>query len=187
MSSKRLNLSNDERSWVLNEYLITKNAEAVRRNWTEKFGTPAPSCRIIYRIRDEANVDDARKSGRPKFACVEEKRRLSTKERSWVLNEHLKTENAETVRRRWHAKFGTPPPSRKTIYRIRDKAMVTGSVANAEIPGRPKSVCTEENRRRIAEALKDDPGKSNRKIAKDLGISRSSAARMMMDSKTYQL
>ena len=65
--------------------------------------------------------------------------------------------------------------------------MVTGSVANAEIPGRPKYVVTDKIRRRIEEKLKDDPGISSRKVAKEFGISQTSAFRALrsMNRKTY--
>ena len=71
--------------------------------------------------------------------------RYTVEQRSWLLKEYVKTNNAEAVRRNWTAKYGTPPPFRKSIYRIRDKFNATGSILNAKIPGQPKSVNTEQN------------------------------------------
>jgi len=60
---------------------------------------------------------------------------LSIEQRKWILKQYWKTENAERVLTAWVEAFNTPPPTRLTIYRIRDKFGATGSVANA-----PKSV-----------------------------------------------
>jgi len=56
---------------------------------------------------------------------------LSIEQRKWILKQYWKTENAERVRTAWVEAFNTPPPTRLTIYRIRDKFDATGSVATA--------------------------------------------------------
>ena len=61
---------------------------------------------------------------------------LSTEQRKWTVKRYWKTENAERVCTAWVEAFNTPPPTRLTIYRIRDKFDATGSVANAPKSGR---------------------------------------------------
>jgi len=70
---------------------------------------------------------------------------LANYQRKWILKQYWKTENAEKVRQKWAEGFDTPPPSRQTIYRIRNKFYETGSVCNAPRSGRPVSVTTQEN------------------------------------------
>ena len=53
--------------------------------------------------------------------------KLSFDERKWLLKCYWNVENVE-VQRRWSVKFGTPPPSRLTITRIRDKFEDDGTV-----------------------------------------------------------
>ena len=53
---------------------------------------------------------------------------LSLEQRKWILKKYWKYENAETVCRAWQEGFDTPPPSRLTIYRIRNKFNKTGLV-----------------------------------------------------------
>ena len=50
------------------------------------------------------------------------------------------------MRTLWPEAFHTPPPSRQTIYRLRNKFDKTGSVNNAPKCGRPKTSTTEENK-----------------------------------------
>ena len=104
--------------------------------------------------------------------------RYSTEQRSWLLKEHIRTNNAETVRKNWTTKYGTTAPSRQSIYQIRKKFDATGSVLNIKNPGRPKSVTTEENRELVAQAVVQSPQKSSRRIASELRISRCSVIRI---------
>ena len=46
---------------------------------------------------------------------------LSIEQRKWILKQCWKTENAERARTAWVEAFNNPPPTRLTIYRIRDK------------------------------------------------------------------
>ena len=71
---------------------------------------------------------------------------LNEEHREWILKKYWKYENAETVRTLWQEAFHTPPPSRHTIYHLRNKFDKTGSVNNAPKRGRPKTSTTEENR-----------------------------------------
>ena len=74
---------------------------------------------------------------------------LSIEQRKWIVKQYWKTENAERVRTAWVEVFNTPPPTRLTIYRIKDKFDATGSVANALKSGRPRTSMTEENEMRV--------------------------------------
>ena len=53
--------------------------------------------------------------------------KLQFDERKWLLKCYLKVENVE-VQRRWRLESSTPPPTRVTITRIRDKFEVDGTV-----------------------------------------------------------
>jgi hypothetical protein len=66
------------------------------------------------------------------------------------LKQYWKTENAEQVRTACIEAFNSLPPTRLTIYRIRDEFDAMGSVANAPKSGRPRTSMTEENELRVA-------------------------------------
>ena len=70
-------------------------------------------------------------------------------------------------------------PTRRTIYAIHRKFMETGSVVDAQRSGRPRSGCSEENIRVLEEAYALNQGKSIRRAAVELEISRSSIQRML--------
>ena len=76
------------------------------------------------------------------------------------------------------AKYGTLAPSRKSIYRIRDKFNATGSILNAKIPGRPKSANTEHNQELVVQAVVESPQKSSGRISLELRLSKSSVKRI---------
>jgi hypothetical protein len=74
---------------------------------------------------------------------------LSIEQRKCILKQYWQTENTDWVRTAWVEAFNTPPPTRLTIYRIRDKFDATGSVANAPKSGRPKLTKCQYLRRTI--------------------------------------
>ena len=92
---------------------------------------------------------------------------LSIEQRKWILKQYWKTENAERVRTAWVEAFNTPPPTRLTIYRIRDKFYATGSVANAPKSGRSRTSMTEENEMRVVMPFVNSPKKSTRRVAQE--------------------
>jgi len=104
---------------------------------------------------------------------------LTDDERKWILRLYWKSENAETVRKEWRDTFQTDPPSRQSIYRIRDKFEETGSVKNAPKSGRPRTVTTTENENLVASAFQRSPQKSTRRASSELGIPRRSLGRLM--------
>jgi hypothetical protein len=55
---------------------------------------------------------------------------LTFEKRKWILKCYLKTENVTEVQRRWRNEFGTPPPTRVTVTKMRDKSEVDGTVHN---------------------------------------------------------
>ena len=54
--------------------------------------------------------------------------KLSFDELKWLLKCYWKVKNVVEVQRRWRDEFGTPPPTRVTRTRIRDKFEVDGKV-----------------------------------------------------------
>ena len=103
---------------------------------------------------------------------------LSIEQRKWILKQYWKTENAERVRTAWVEAFNTPPPTRLTIYRIRDKFDATGSVANARKSGRPRTSMIEENDMSVAMTFVNSPKKSTRRAAQELSLPRKSLRRL---------
>ena len=82
---------------------------------------------------------------------------LNEEHRKWILKKYWKYENAEMVRTLWQEAFHTPPPSRHTIYRLRNKFNKTGLMNNAPKCGRPKTSTTEENETLVALTFVNSP------------------------------
>ena len=84
------------------------------------------------------------------------------------------------TQRLFNREFGiNSAPTRRIIYAIHRKFMETGSVVDAQRSGRPKSGLSEENIRVLEEAYVLSQGKSIRRAAVELEISRSSIQRML--------
>ena len=105
---------------------------------------------------------------------------LSIEQRKWILKRYWKTENAERVRTAWVEAFNTPPPTRLTIYRIRDKFDATGSVADAPKYGRPRKSMTEKNEMRVAMTFVNSPKEVTRRAAQELSLPRTSLRRLTL-------
>ena len=54
--------------------------------------------------------------------------KLSFDERKWLLKCYWKVENIVEVQCRWRVEFGTPPPTRVTIKRIRERFEFDGTM-----------------------------------------------------------
>jgi hypothetical protein len=54
--------------------------------------------------------------------------RLSFEQRKAVWKWYWKYENIKEVQRQWQNEFGTQPPTRRTVARIRDKPEADGTV-----------------------------------------------------------
>ena len=74
---------------------------------------------------------------------------LTDEERKWILKTYWKCENTEKVRQKWTETFNTTPPSRQTIYKIRNKFEETGSVKNAVKSGHPRTVTNVANEMQV--------------------------------------
>ena len=83
-------------------------------------------------------------------------RKLTLEERKFALKKYWKTENAQDVIRDWCLHFSTDPPTRLTIYQIRDKFEETGSVTDSTRSGRPK-MSTKENMVTVSKAYARSP------------------------------
>ena len=84
------------------------------------------------------------------------------------------------TQRLFNREFGiNSAPTRQPIYAIHRKFMETGSVVDAQRSGRPRSGRSEENIRILEEAYALSQGKSIRRAAVELEISRSSIQRML--------
>ena len=105
---------------------------------------------------------------------------LTDKQLKWVLKQCWKIENSKRVRVQWIETFATPPRTRLTIYRLRDKFERTGSIHNASRSGRPITVTTQENEFEVAQTFTQSPQKSKHRTASsELGIERRSLGRLM--------
>lgn len=110
-------------------------------------------------------------------------RKLTLNERKFVLKSYWKYENAQIVINMWNATFETPPPTRLTIYQIRDKFEKTGSVSDTKRSGRPLTANNLENQNLVAQALQMSPTKSTRHCSLQLGISRGSLINIIRELK----
>ena len=108
-------------------------------------------------------------------------RHLTLSERQFIIKRYWKNENAADVIRCWEETFETPPPTRLTIYRIRDKFNDTGSVLDAPRSGRPATTCTDENKDLVAASVIEYPCTSTRRRSLELGINRRSLQMMLKD------
>ena len=80
--------------------------------------------------------------------------------------------------RDWCLHFSADPPTRLTIYPIRDKFEETGSVTDVPRSGRP-TMCTKENMVTVSEAYARSPQKSLRRGGTKLGIKRTSLHKIL--------
>ena len=96
---------------------------------------------------------------------------LTLDQRKWILKCYWKYENAAEVRRKWTQTFHTPPPSRQSIYAIRDKFDTDGTVKNKDRSGRKKTSSTEDNEMLVALTFQNSPKKSTRRAALELSLS----------------
>ncbi|KAJ9583140.1 hypothetical protein L9F63_022519 [Diploptera punctata] len=76
--------------------------------------------------------------------------RLSCDEHKCILKCYWKVENVVDVQRCWMVEFGTPPPTRVTITRIRDKFEDDGTVQDV-LEGRcGRKRCSTDNESTVA-------------------------------------
>jgi len=98
--------------------------------------------------------------------------RFGLKDRIWCIRSASQFTSIPEMQKAWRAKFNTEPPSRKTILNLNKKFNKTGNVADLVRTGRPKTVRTEEKVAQVEAAFAQDPSKSIRTVAHELGISK---------------
>ena len=83
--------------------------------------------------------------------------KLSFDERKWLLRCYWKVENVVEAQQRWSVEFGTPPPTRITITRIREKFEVEGTVQDVLKGrcGRKRSSTDNESADAVMQVLHD--------------------------------
>ncbi|BFZ22161.1 hypothetical protein BsWGS_25200 [Bradybaena similaris] len=86
-------------------------------------------------------------------------RNLTDEKRKWNLKQYWKTDNCECVSNQWRESCIMPPPTRVTIYPVRDKFDRTGSVHNAQKAGQLTTVSTPKNAFEVAQAFTQSPEK----------------------------
>lgn len=106
---------------------------------------------------------------------------LSFEERKFVLKCYWNTENATEVQRRFRREFDKPPPTHRTIARIRDKFERDGTVhnVNKNRSGRPRTSTNPAKEEQVQETLIRTPRKSLRQTARETNISKDSVHRIM--------
>ena len=111
--------------------------------------------------------------------------KLSFHERKWLLKCYWKVENVVEVQRRWRVEFGTPPPTRVTITRIRDKFEVVGTVQDVLKArcGRKRSPTDNESADAVMQVFARSPKKSSRQCSREIGIEESSVHRILRAQK----
>lgn len=112
--------------------------------------------------------------------------KLTLKERIECVRLYSLHEQPRKVQLAWQQKFGTTPPSCKTIVAINKKFDATGSVADLLRTGRPKTSFTPTNMALVENAIKNDPAKTLRKLATDLGMKKTSVQRIKRSMKLYK-
>lgn len=111
--------------------------------------------------------------------------RLSFEERKCVLKWFWKFENVTEVQRQWRREFGTTPPTRVTISRIRDKFEEDGTVQDVHKgrSGRPRVSTSPDISDEILDRFTQSPRKSIRQCSRETGISRASVQRILKQAQ----
>ena len=107
--------------------------------------------------------------------------KLSFDERMWLLKCYWRMENVVEVQRLWRVEFGTLPPTRVTITRIRDKFEVDEMVQDVLKGrcGRKRSSTDNESTDAVMQVFARSPKKSLRQCFREIGIEKSIVHRIM--------
>ena len=110
--------------------------------------------------------------------------KLSVDEHKWLLMFYWKVKNVE-VQRSWRVEFGTPPPTRVTITRIRDKFEVNGTMQDVlkSQCRRKRSSTDNESADAVMQVFARSPKKSLRYRSREFGIEKSSVQRIIRAQK----
>ena len=84
---------------------------------------------------------------------------LSLEERKFGLKCYWKTENAIEVQRQFRREFARPPPTRRTIARIKEKFEADGTVQNVNKKrfGRPRTSTSPGKEEQVQKTLSQSP------------------------------
>jgi hypothetical protein len=106
-------------------------------------------------------------------------------QRKAALKWYWKYENSKEVQRQWQNGFGTQPPTRRTIARIRDKFVADGTVhdVHKRRSGRPRIVTSPASSAVVLQHFTRSPQKSVNQCARESGVSRSSVRRILRAPK----
>ena len=96
-----------------------------------------------------------------------------------MLRAYWRRENAMDVIRTWPDFFESNRLHRETIYNLRDKFGVTGSVSDAPRSGRPVTINTTENQELVAQLFVENPQTSAVSASRQLDIDRRTLQRIM--------
>ena len=114
--------------------------------------------------------------------------RYSTEQRIFICSTFMKQHSWRRCRRKFRRRYpDAPVPDRTTICRLFKKFNETGSVANKK-PRVNKRVLTEEKLDEIAFRLEISPRKSLRRLAQEVGVSKTSVqhATKLLKLKPYK-
>ena len=104
--------------------------------------------------------------------------KLSLDERKWLMKCYWKVENVE-IRWRWRVEFGTPPPTRVTITRIRWNG---GRYVEKSVGKKEKST-DNESANAVMQVFARSPKKSLRQCSREIGIEKSSVHQILRVQK----
>ena len=96
-----------------------------------------------------------------------------------------KFENASEVVRQWPNHFTSPAPTRQTVSAVFHKFTETGTVADEERTGRPRTAINEENVTNVQNLISENPNTSIRSGAARLGMSHGSYQRALQEAALY--
>ena len=103
--------------------------------------------------------------------------KLSFDEPKWLLKCYWKVENVVEVQWRWRVEFGTPPSTRVTITRIREKFEVDGTqTVQGVLKGRcGRKRCSNDNKSAdaVMQVFARSPKESLRQYSREIRIEKS--------------
>ena len=114
--------------------------------------------------------------------------KLSFDERKWLLKCYWKVKNVLEVQRCWRVEFGTPPSTRVTITRIRDKFDVDGMVQDVLKGrcGRKINAIDNESDDAVMQVFARSL-KSLMQYSREIGIAKSSVHRISWAQNLYSI
>ncbi|PSN34822.1 hypothetical protein C0J52_23266 [Blattella germanica] len=104
--------------------------------------------------------------------------KFTLEQRVFLYDTYVKTESCREVCNRFRDRYpGVPVPCRETVRCLVNKLRTTGSLNNATTRKRKRKILTEEKINDINTSLVRSPKKSVRRVAQQVGISKTSVHR----------